>query len=89
MGANQACVPDPARERERQDKIKETGAEKGNEGDGQQNAGQSQKSIGQVHIDDGISKSTIKAGETSCEETDTERDGHNGEGNEQRDARAE
>ncbi len=88
LGADQACVPDPAGKRERADEIQQTGAEKGNKGDRQQNARQGEKGVGEVHIDDGVGDSAIEAGKTSCEKTDSERDGDDRDGDEQRDASA-
>lgn len=89
LSTDEARVADPAGEGKSEDEIDEAGTEKRDEGDGEQDAGKGEKCVGEIDVDDGVGKSSVKACETAGNKADSEGDGHNGDGHEQRDAGTE
>ena len=68
LGSNEACIADPTGEGKGEDQIDEAGAEKRNEGDGEQDAGKRKKGVGEIDVDDGIGKSAVEACEAAGNE---------------------
>ncbi len=88
LAADEARVVDPAGERERDDEVDEAGAEEGDDRDREQDSGQSEEGVGEVEVDERVGPALVKAGEAAEDAADDERGADDGDGDEQRDARA-
>lgn len=86
---DEAGVADPGRQGERKDEVRHGGTEEGDDGDGEQDARQGEKSIAEINGEDGIEPAAVEAGERAEDQTQAEGDGHDGGGHGERDAGAE
>ncbi len=89
LGADEAGVADPGRQGEREDEVRHGGAEKGDDGDGEQDAGQGEKGIAEIDGENGVKPAAVKAGEGAEDQTQGEGHGDDGGGDGERDAGAE
>ena len=75
LGADQAGVADPSADDEGQDEVPQAGAEKGDEGDGQQDTGEREKRVHHDDVDEAVDPSAVVSGERADEGAEQERSG--------------
>ncbi len=88
LGADQAGVADPSADRERQDQVEYPGAEKGDEGDGQQDAGKGKEGVHDHDVDDAVHASAVVPGDAANDQAENERDRNHAGADQHGDARA-
>src|SRR5208282_2846524 len=88
LGADQTSVADPTSERQRQDKIKNTGAAEGHKGDRDENSGEGKKGIHQHDVDEAVDAAAVVSGEAANDEAEQKRTRHHAAADEQRNSRA-
>ena len=88
LSANQTRVAYPAGDGEGQNQVEEAGAEEGDEGDGEQDAGQSKEGVDQIEVDGGVDPSAVEASERAGNHAHGQRERDDRDGDDQRDARA-
>ena len=88
LGADQAGVADPSGEGKSEDEVGKSRAEEGDEGDGDENAWESEERVGDVDVEDDVGEAAVEAGDGSGEDAKKKRESHHGEGDDERDAGA-
>ncbi len=86
LGADEAGVVYPTGEGEREDEVQQTGAEEGDDRDGEQDSGQGEEGVCEVDVDDGVGEATVEAGEQAEGDAEDQGDGDDGDGDGERDA---
>ncbi len=88
LRAHQSRIADPSADGKREHQVEQAGPEKGNKGDGQQDAGQCQKSVHHKDVQHGVEYAAVKTGEAAEDEAERQRAAHDRNRDQQRDARA-
>ena len=88
LGADEAGVADPAADDESQDQVPEAGAEKGDEGDGQQDSGKREKCVHHDDVDEAVEAAAVVSGERADQDAEQQRSGDDRDANDHGDARA-
>jgi hypothetical protein len=87
LGSHQARVTHPSANSQGKDQVKQPGAQKSHEGDGQKNAREGKKGIHDKDIEQRIHPSAIETGEAAENQSQGKRETNDAHGNHQREAR--
>jgi hypothetical protein len=86
LRADEARVVDPVGERERNDEVRQAGAEEGDDGDGEKDARKRKEGVGEIDVDENVGPAFVKASERSEEKAGEKREGDDRHGDRERDA---